>query len=550
MGWSIRPIAHEEISVTTDTNIHDTTLRLSRLAFAIACAIGLAGAWFALGYHSLWFDELWTAGVVGTDHDLGAMFARNFAETNPPIYYLALFYFSQLAGVSDQALRAFSAFFGCLAIVVFVLGTRQSFSLSARLFAAALATGSYFWFFQSQNVRCYTLALAIGAGIVTIALSLLRDPSRPPASGKLAALAALMLLGSFTHFYVAYQSLGVLLVLLFYRRPLWPYVGAMSAVLVGSLLLYRHFAIAPYSQIDPNNFWFPRDLSWYPLSLRSIVQLEWRRPGVLALGLCVAAIAIGYVRQRRRSPDPAVPARSLARDRVLVLVATVPVIVLAAGFLSSVLIAPNFSDRNFLTCAPFLWAFSARLYDLAQEAEIGRAWRAGLNAALAFCVLAMAQVVVHRVSDSPVAHLWYQPFRQAAEAVRAEPACRGATIPVIVVDPKGWYRGDYGDRLFAHAYGYYLRGHATPRPVFIEDIRSGRLDAALADEMRARLGGQGCPVVALGIHRVYEGDIPIIRSELLKALGVADVTPDRLATRVLKDGWWGFIFAAPSSAAR
>jgi len=268
------------------------------------------------------------------------------------------------------------------------------------------------------------------------------------------------------------------------------------------------------------------------------------------LSLCVAAIAIGYVRQRRRLPDPAGPVRSLARDRVLVLVATVPVIVLAAGFLSSVLIAPNFSDRNFLTCAPFLWAFSARLYDLAQEAEIGRAWRAGLNAALAFCVLAMAQVVVHRVSDSPVAHLWYQPFRQAAEAVRAEPACRGATIPVIVVDPKGWYRGDYGDRLFAHAYGYYLRGHATPRPVFIEDIRSGRLDAALADEMRARLDGQGCPVVALGIHRVYEGDIPIIRSELLKALGVADVTPDRLATRVLKDGWWGFIFAAPSSAAR
>ena len=110
MGWSIRPSAHEEISVTTDTNIHKTTLRLSRLAFAIACAIGLAGAWFALGYHSLWFDELWTAGVVGTDHDVGAMFARNFAETNPPIYYLALFYFSQVAGVSDQALRAFSAF--------------------------------------------------------------------------------------------------------------------------------------------------------------------------------------------------------------------------------------------------------------------------------------------------------------------------------------------------------------------------------------------------------------------------------------------------------
>lgn len=536
--------------MTTGTTIYDTTLLLSRLAFAIACAIGLAGAWFALDHHSLWFDELWTAGVVGTDRDLGAMFARNFAETNPPVYYVALFYFSQIAGSSEEALRAFSAFFGCVSIAVFVFGTRRSFSLSARLFAAALATGSYFWFFQSQNVRCYTLALAISAGIVAIALSLLRDPSRPAAGGRLAALAALMLIGSFTHFYVAYQSLGVLLVLLLHRRALWPYVGAMSAVLVGSLLLYRHFAIAPYSQIDPNNFWFPRDLSWYPLSLRSIVQLEWRRPGILALGLCLATIVTGYVLQRRRSLHPEFPVTTLVCDPALILVATVPVVVLACGFLSSVLIAPNFSDRNFLTCAPFLWAFSARLYDLAQEAGIGRGWRAGLNAALAFCVLAMAPIVVYRVADPPVAHLWYQPFRQTAEAVRAEPACRDATIPVIVMDPKAWYRGDYGDRLFVHAYGYYLRGYATPRPVFIEDIRARRLDAGLADEMRSRLDGQGCPIVALGIHRVYEGDIPILRSELLKALGVADVTPDRLATRVLKDGWWGFIFSAPSSAAR
>lgn len=536
--------------MTTDSTIYDTILRLSRLAFAIACGIGLTGAWFALGYHSLWFDELWTAFVVGTDRDLGAMFARNFAETNPPIYYLALFYFSQVAGSSDEALRAFSAFFGCVSIAVFVFGTRQSFSLSARLFAAALATGSYFWFFQSQNVRCYTLVLSISAGILAVALSLLRDPSRPAGGDRLVALAALMLIGSFTHFYVAYQSLGVLLVLLLRRRALWPYVGAMSAVLVGSLLLYRHFAMAPYSQIDPNNFWFPRELAWYPVSLRSIVQLEWRRPGVLALGLCLIAIVIGHVRQHRRSPHSAVPAATLARDPALVLVATVPVIVLACGFLSSVLIAPNFSDRNFLTCAPFLWAVSARLYDLAQEAEIGRGWRAGLNAALAFCVLAMAPIVVHRVSDAPVAYLWYQPFRQAAEAVRAEPACRDATIPVVVMDPRAWYKGDYANQLFGHAYGYYLRGYATPRPVFIEDIRARRLDSALAEEMRARLGGQGCPIVALGIHRVYEGEIPILRFELLRALGVADMPAGRLGTRVLKDGWWGFVLAAPSGPAR
>lgn len=515
-----------------------STIRLAQLAFAAACVVGLVGAWIGLPYHSLWFDELATANIVSAE-DLRTMFARNFAETNPPVYYLAVYSFVQFVGMTDTTLRAVSAFFGCVAILIFIVGTRHSFSLPARLFASALATGSYFWFFQSQNARCYTLCLAISAVILSLALSMLRDLSQPVSRGRLAALLLAMTVGGLTHFYLVYQALGVLFILAVFRPRLRLFAGAAGVLIFFSAFAYLRFVSFPYTQIDPNNFWIPKAFSWYPYVLRQVFHQEWRRLGALALGLCLVAIVAGRIMAGRSL----MPALRLPGDRVIVLVVAVPLIVLVTAIASSVLIAPSFSDRSFLTCAPFLWALSARLYDIAHEvvAEVGRAF---LNAALAVIVLLMSTIVTGRVSEQSSMYLWSAPFRQSAEWIRGVPACRDAIIPVIVLDPKSWYRGDYASRVFDYAYGYYLKGYAQPKIVFIEDVLARAIDPAMSAEMKRRLEGEGCPVVGWAVHGIYEDSIPGLRADLLGALDRSDLKGDRLVAHLFQDGWWGFILAA------
>jgi Dolichyl-phosphate-mannose-protein mannosyltransferase len=525
--------------------------KLSRLAFGIACAAGLAGAWIGLTHNSFWFDELSGAATIGDATNLRAMLLRVATDITPPVYYVALFYFAKIFGTGDAALRAFSAFFGCLSIAVFFLGTRRSFSLSGRLFAGALATGSAFWFFQSQNARFYTLCLALSAIILVLALSILRQPQRSPKRGLLAALAAVILLGAFVHYYFTIEGLAVLLILFLYRPGERLQLCVIAGLLVASTLLYLKVVVGPYVQIDPNNFYIPRSFAWYPYMLRTAFHLAFGRLGALALGLCLLAIVVGYFLARKHAaPVQTIVANlrtAIARDGTEILIVGVPVLTLVGGIVSSLLLSPNFTDRNLLICSPFIWALSARLYDGAQQ-SIGTTGRAALDLALALIALSMASVVLQRTGPKSSPYLWSEPFRQSAEWIRNVPACRGAIIPVVDIDRKAWYRGDYADRLYGDIYGRYLAGYARPKIVFLEDIEAHRIDAGMAAEMRDRLDGKGCPVIGWSAHGVYEEAVPGMRSALLAALDRQAAPADLVATHIFNDGGRGFILEVRQSA--
>jgi len=525
--------------------------KLSRLAFGIACAAGLAGAWIGLSHHSFWFDELAGAATIGDASNFRAMLLRVATDITPPVYYIALFCFAKIFGTGDAALRAFSAFFGCLSIAVFFLGTRRSFSLSGRLFAGALATGSAFWFFQSQNARFYTLCLALSAIILVLALSILRQPQRSPKRGMLAALAAVILLGAFVHYYFTIEGLAVLLILFLYRPGERLQLCMIAGLLVASTLLYLKVVVGPYVQIDPNNFYIPRSFAWYPYMLRTAFHLAFGRLGALALGLCLLAIVVGYFLARKHAaPVQTIVANlrtAIARDGTEILIVGVPVLTLVGGIVSSLLLSPNFTDRNLLICSPFIWALSARLYDGAQQ-SIGTTGRAALDLALALIALSMASVVLQRTGPKSSPYLWSEPFRQSAEWIRNVPACRGAIIPVVDIDRKAWYRGDYADRLYGDIYGRYLAGYARPKIVFLEDMEAHRIDAGMAAEMRDRLDGKGCPVIGWSAHGVYEEAVPGMRSALLAALDRQAAPADLVATHIFNDGGRGFILEVRQGA--
>jgi hypothetical protein len=513
--------------------------RLPQLAFGVACGIGLTGAWIGLTYHSFWFDELAGAATIGDATDLRATMVRIAADTTPPLYYVALFYFAKAFGTGDAALRAFSALLACASIALFVIGTRRYFSPSARLFAAAMATGSSFWFFQSQNARFYTLCLALSAVVLMLALQILRSPPQPSRIPIYTALGIILLVGVFVHYYFTIEGLAVLIVLFLYRRHERLALCLIGAGLVAATLLYLHFVVTPHVQVDPNNFYIPNTLDWYVAGIRSAFHYSLGRTGAFAVGLCLAAIVIGHLSANR---PPA-----LAADGIDTLMVGVPLLVLVGGIVSSTLFSPNFTDRNLLICSPFLWAVWARLYDWAQQ-SIGTVARACLVAALVLVVFWMATIVTLRLSPKESPYLWSEPFRQSAEWIRSVPACRGAVIPVVNLDRKGWYRNGYDQELFSAIYGRYLQGYATTKIVYLEDIKAHRIDPGLADEMRARLDGKGCPIVGWSAHGIYLDGILGMRTALLAALGRQDAPADSVAIHYFQDGWWGFIFAARRSA--
>jgi hypothetical protein len=496
--WTVRP---------------DSDRRIAVAGFGVAVAVGLVFAFVGLDTHSLWFDELFTAKLLepwpGT-----ALLDRIATDVHPPLYLLTLGAFTQVFGASDAMLRLPSALAAVGAVVVFVLGTRASFSLPARLFGAALATGSLFWFGQAQNARSYALCLLIVAAILALALDLLRGQR----GWRLPALLFLMLAGAFTHFYVLYVGLAVLIVLGLLERRDRPALAAAAVALVVAAGLYVKLVIEPNTRVSLTDNWYRNDFDWYVAVLKSCLEYTLGWPGLVALALCAA-----------------VAGRRLL-DRPLLFLAGVPVVVLLGAIASSTLLAPNFWDRNFMVVSPFLWAIGARLYD----AAVGKttpAPRLALTAALAVLVLTMAGVAVARLPGTG-SRVLHEPFRQSAEWIRDQPACRGQTLPVVTTDSPAWYKPGYAELIYGSAYGRYLQGFAPTELVFSRDLARGALPPGLKEALEQRLAGHGCPVVAWMAHNMTPEAGGWIQARLLAIAGAAGA---KVSLREFEDGGLGYV---------
>lgn len=498
--------------------------RIAVACFGAAAAIGLIFAFVGLDLHSFWFDELFTVRLLepltGT-----TLMSRIATDVHPPVYLAALSLFSHVFGDSDAALRAFSAIAACGAVVVFVATTRTAFSLPARLFGTALATGSLFWFFQAQNVRSYALCLLVSAGILGLGLRLLQDDSRR--RPLLAALFGLMLLGSFSHFYMMYVALGVLGMLFLLQRRDRAAMAAATAVLLVAVSLYVKLVMEPHTRVSLTNYWYPNNPGWYFAVLQSCLGYTFAPPALAALGLCGAVIL--WTRQGAARARP---------DRAMLFLLSVPLAVIAAGIASSVLMAPSFFDRNVLVVSPFFWALAARTYDAAQ-AKASPAIRTILSASLGVIVLSTAGIAASRLPSGEAPAI-YEPYRESADWIQTLPACRGQTLPVVTIDSPDWYKPGYAAFIYEAGYARYLRGFALPQLVFARDLSAGRVPGDLAGELRRRLDGHGCPVLAWATHNMNGAFVAEIEERLLGALGRPEAA-GRVAIKPFTDGSVGYV---------
>ncbi len=114
-----------------------------------------------IGWRHIWHDESFTAMLI--DYDVAELLERAAIDVHPPLYYLLLKGWAELFGVSEAALRGFSAVFMIGAVAVtFVLVRHLLGSLAARAGLITATIGAFIVRY-GMEMRMYGLAAFIGA---------------------------------------------------------------------------------------------------------------------------------------------------------------------------------------------------------------------------------------------------------------------------------------------------------------------------------------------------------------------------------------------------
>lgn len=175
--------------------------RAEALTLVTLLAVGLVARLWGLGDQALWADEMFSW-VRATQDSVAGFLAE--AGNWPPLHFALLSGWIGLFGDSAEALRALSVLFGVVALgSLWALG-RALFGPSAALVAVALAALAPAQVSMAQEVRAYTMVLALSAVLLLAAWRgfALADPAAPPRRAWVAVFVAVGILGLYTHFFV------------------------------------------------------------------------------------------------------------------------------------------------------------------------------------------------------------------------------------------------------------------------------------------------------------------------------------------------------------
>jgi 4-amino-4-deoxy-L-arabinose transferase-like glycosyltransferase len=138
--------------------------RVRRTAFLALLALAFALRVFQLGAPALWWDE--SLSVYRATRDLGTVLANTIliqtivtTDTVPQGYFLILHFLVRAFGISEFALRFFSAAINVATIPLLYALARRWLNHTAAWLTALLATLSPFYVRYAQEARPYTLVL-------------------------------------------------------------------------------------------------------------------------------------------------------------------------------------------------------------------------------------------------------------------------------------------------------------------------------------------------------------------------------------------------------
>jgi hypothetical protein len=187
------------------------------LATTVARFVYRAGA-------PLWLDEVWT-GMIASQRSFSGFVRQCYLDVNAPLYYLVVWLWRPLGGLSNAGLRLPSAIFASLAPLIALAPTRR-IPLSVRAIWAALLACWLPAFIFATEARCYALLLFLAVANTLSFAEILRSP-RIGAVAVWAALSSLLIL---THYFatplVACQGLVFLIIWRGQALKAWPALAA------------------------------------------------------------------------------------------------------------------------------------------------------------------------------------------------------------------------------------------------------------------------------------------------------------------------------------
>jgi hypothetical protein len=276
-----------------------------------AVAAMIVGGYARSRYQSgspLWLDETYT-GFFAANADLGGVLRDVLSDVNAPLYHVVSFGFAKVFGLSNEALRAPSLFFGFLAPLL-CLVPAPGLDRNIRFVWCALIA---LWppaLQYSLEARCYTMLLCLCVGQTTAFLWLIDKPTiRRAAIWTGLATAAVL-----THYFAAVVVLGQGLAYLWVHRGralrTWP---ALAVAAPGVVWVAVHASrLAAFS--EDGVAWHPQ-FGWFELA-RAIVFIFGSPSLVVSVGLAALAM-LAFALYK---PDAAPRSEGRARGSALAVV--------------------------------------------------------------------------------------------------------------------------------------------------------------------------------------------------------------------------------------
>jgi hypothetical protein len=259
-----------------------------------AVILGAAARFVARPNAPLWWDESWTASIVG-QQTFRQFWHMVHWDLSAPLYYFVMRPWQAVFGLSNVALRMPSLIFGVVTPLIIVFSRVAGLTRAERFTWAALLALWIPGIGYAQDARCYSLVLLL-ATVQTLAFArVFHTPSLKTAALWVVAAD----LTTMTHYDAAFLAAAQGIVFLLVKRGAavknWPTAFLITPAV--ALLAWHAPEMARY--LHSNNTWMTR---LGPGNLVTGVTYILDEPGWL-IGLPVLAVGI-FIIGRRRSPAP------------------------------------------------------------------------------------------------------------------------------------------------------------------------------------------------------------------------------------------------------
>ncbi|MGL4619838.1 MAG: glycosyltransferase family 39 protein, partial [Chroococcidiopsis sp.] len=136
------------------------------LVIGLTLAIGIFLRFFLLQDKSLWLDEgasLYYSDGTSIQAIISTIVTTDTGDRFQPLYYLVLYFWRQLFGSSEFAVRSLSALLGIGTIVVLCTTAWQLYGRKHALWLTLFLSFSAYGVYYSQQTRAYTLLLFLAS---------------------------------------------------------------------------------------------------------------------------------------------------------------------------------------------------------------------------------------------------------------------------------------------------------------------------------------------------------------------------------------------------